>query len=66
MTTMPRSAENAEPRPPKRLVPPMTAAAIALRLSSPVPLLWFAAARRDAARTPPTAASVEHATKAQR
>ena len=38
MTRMPSSAEYAEPRPPKRLVPPMTAAAIALRLTSPPPL----------------------------
>ncbi len=31
MMTMPSSADHAEPRPPKRLVPPMTAAAIAVR-----------------------------------
>ena len=60
ITRMPSSAANAEPRPPKRLVPPITAAAIALRLTSPPPLLWFAAASRAAASTPPSAANVEH------
>ena len=65
ITRMPSSAAKAEPRPPNRLVPPMTAAAMALRLTSPPPLLWLAAASRAAARTPPTAASVEQATKAE-
>ena len=37
----------------------MTAAAIAFRLVSVPPLLWFAAPSRAAARMPPTAASVE-------
>jgi len=37
MTMIPSSAANAVPRPPKRLVPLMTAAAMALRLTSPLP-----------------------------
>ena len=62
MTMIPSSAANAEPRPPNRLVPPMTAAAIALRFTSPAPLLWLAAANRAAASTPPSAAKDEHNT----
>jgi hypothetical protein len=54
----------AEPRPPKRLVPPMTAAAIALRFTSPPPDCWLTAARREAARTPPIAAKVDQSTNA--
>ena len=58
MTRMPSSAEKALPRPPNRLVPPMTAAAMALRLTSPVPLLRLADASRaggeDAADARPT------------
>ncbi len=64
ITRTSRSAAKAVPRPPNRLVPPMTAAAMALRLTSPPPLLWFAAASRAAARTPPTAAKVDTSTKA--
>jgi hypothetical protein len=37
MTSAPRSADHAVPRPPIRLVPPMTAAAIAFRSRSPDP-----------------------------
>ena len=44
----------------------MTAAAIALRLTSPVPACWLDEASRDADRTPPSAASVEQSTKALR
>ena len=66
ITRMPSSAEYAEPRPPNRLVPPMTAAAMALRLVSPPPLLWFAAASRPAARMPPSAAKVEQSTNTDR
>ena len=66
MTRMPSSAEYADPRPPKRLVPPMTAAAMALRLVSPPPLLWLAEARREAAKIPPRAANVEHSVKTDR
>ncbi len=64
ITRMPSRAENALPRPPKRLVPPMTAAAMAFRLTSPAPLAWLAAASRAAASMPPSAASEEHRTKA--
>ena len=46
------------PRPPKRLVPPITAAAIALSTTSPLPEDWFTASRREAARIPPQAARV--------
>ena len=35
MTTMPSTAANAEPRPPNRLAPPITAAAMALRFTPP-------------------------------
>ena len=37
MTSAPRSADHAVPRPPKRLVPPMTAAAIEFSSRSPLP-----------------------------
>ena len=37
ITTMPSSALNADPRPPKSDVPPITAAAIAFKLVSPPP-----------------------------
>ena len=37
ITTIPSSAENADPRPPNSEVPPITAAAIAFRLVSPPP-----------------------------
>ena len=56
MTRMPSSAAQTVPRPPNRLVPPMTAAAIALSNTSPPPADWLTASRRDAARTPPRAA----------
>ena len=65
MTMMPSSAEYALPRPPNRLVPPMTAAAIALRLTSPVPACWLDEASRAAASTPPIAASSEHSMNAE-
>src|SRR6056297_443555 len=64
MTRTPRSADQAEPRPPKRDVPPITAAAMAFRFTSPVPACWLAEARRAAAKTPPSAAKVEQTTKA--
>jgi len=66
MTMIPRSAEKAVPRPPNRLAPPITAAAIAFRFVSPPPELWFAAARRDAARMPPTAARLDHSMNTDR
>ena len=46
------------PRPPNRLAPPMTAAAIAINRMSLPPELWFTAASRLAARMPPSAARV--------
>ena len=63
MTSAPRSADHAVPRPPKRLVPPMTAAAIELRSRSPPPEDWLTANSREAAMMPPTAASPEHIMK---
>ena len=60
MTSAPSRADQAEPRPPNRLVPPMTAAAMALSSRSLPPDDWLTASRREAARMPPTAAIVEH------
>ena len=37
MTSAPVSADHTVPRPPKRLVPPMTAEAMALSSTSPLP-----------------------------
>ena len=62
---MPSSADQAEPRPPKSDVPPMTAAAMALRFTSPVPACWLAEASRAEESTPPSAANIEHSTKAE-
>jgi len=42
----------------------MTAAAMALRLTSPVPACWLDEARREAAKMPPAAAKIEQVTKA--
>ena len=61
---MPSTAEYALPRPPNRLVPPITAAAMALRFTSPVPACVLAEASRPALSTPPSAARLEHSTKA--
>ena len=64
ITRMPSSAAQAVPRPPNRLVPPMTAAAIALSRTSPPPgrLVHRAAAgTRRACR--PSAANVDASTK---
>ena len=63
---IPSTADHAVPRPPNRLVPPITAAAMAFRFTSPVPACWLDEARRDADRMPPRAASVEHSMKALR
>ena len=59
ITRAPSSADQAVPRPPKRLVPPMTAAAMAFSSTSPPPEPWLTANSREAAITPPTAASVD-------
>ena len=64
MTMIPSSADQALPRPPKRLVPPITAAAMALRLTSPVPACWLAEASRAAESMPPSAANIEQSMKA--
>ncbi len=61
ITRAPRRADQAVPRPPNRLVPPMTAAAMAFSSTVPPPEPWLTANRREAAITPPIAASVEHA-----
>ena len=61
-TRIPSIAEYADPRPPNSDVPPMTAAAIAVRLVSVVPVDWVTAVFWPAASTPPRAASVEHST----
>ena len=62
---MPSSAEYADPRPPKRLVPPMTAAAIAVRLVSVVPLACETVVRLPASSRPPSAANVEQPTNTE-
>ncbi len=58
ITMTPSSAFQVRPRPPKRLVPPMTAAAMAFISRSPPPAPWLAAAILEARKTPPTAAKV--------
>jgi beta-N-acetylhexosaminidase len=47
-----------------RLVPAMTGPAMARRSTSPLPEAWLTAKRREAARMPPAAASVEQRAKA--
>src|SRR5574340_48300 len=64
ITTAPRIAVHAEPRPPNRLVPATTGPAIAMSTRSLAPDDWLTAYRREAASTPPAAASVEHMTNA--
>ncbi|CAM5736990.1 hypothetical protein SALBM311S_04109 [Streptomyces alboniger] len=58
MMSTPSSADQVEPRPPNRLVPPMTAAAMALISSEPEPGTVVAEESRDATNRPPTAARV--------
>ncbi len=58
MTRTPRRADQVLPRPPNRLVPPMTAAAIAFIRRLPAPEDWFAALIWEARNMPPTAAIV--------
>ncbi len=59
MTTAPSSADQTEPRPPKRLVPAITGPAIASSRMSPEPEAWLTAINLDAARIPPAAAIIE-------
>src|SRR5699024_9072530 len=66
ITATPSSAAKAPPRPPNRLQPPITAAAIAFRFTSPVPVVVLAEVRRAAASTPPTAARPEQRMKQDR
>ena len=56
MTSAPSSAETTRPRPPKRLVPPITAAAIASSRIVPPPALRSTELRREAKMMPPMAA----------
>src|SRR5690242_13788904 len=56
MTSMPRRADHTEPRPPKRLVPPMTAAAMASISVLPPPAFSVALAVWPAKNMPPRAA----------
>jgi hypothetical protein len=65
-TTMPSIAEYADPRPPNSDVPPMTAAAMAVRLVSVVPLACDTDVCCPAASRPPTDANTEHSTKTLR
>ena len=58
ITMTPSSAFQVRPRPPKRLVPPMTAAAMTFISRSPAPALWLAAAILEAQNRPPIAAKV--------
>jgi hypothetical protein len=62
MTSAPSSADQVEPRPPNRLVPPMTAAAMALIRSVPDPasraVVGLAEVSPEATKRPPIAASV--------
>ena len=56
ITSAPSSAETTRPRPPKRLVPPITAAAIALSRIGPPPAVRSTELRRAAKAIPPSTA----------
>ena len=56
ITSAPKSASLTSPRPPKRLVPPITAAAIASISSVPPPAFRSTLLRRAASTTPPSPA----------
>lgn len=58
MISMPSAADQVVPRPPNRLVPPMTAAAMALSSRTPEPELWLTEVMREARNRPPIAAIV--------
>src|SRR5262245_4706630 len=64
ITVAPSRADQTLPRPPKRLVPAITGAAIASSRRLLPPELWFTESRREAARIPPTAAIPEQSEKA--
>ena len=53
ITSAPSSTETTRPRPPNRLVPPITAAAITLSSRSPPPVLVATERRREARMIPP-------------
>jgi AcrR family transcriptional regulator len=61
ITSAPSKADQTLPRPPNKLVPPMTAAAIAFKSTSPLPEDWLTAYKREPARMPPQAAIAERA-----
>jgi hypothetical protein len=65
ITITPKRAAKALPLPPNREVPPITAAAMAFRFTSPPPELWADAASRPAAKSPPTAPRVEAITNVE-
>ena len=56
ITSTPKKVLITEPRPPIRLVPPITTDAIT-RSSAPVPAFGSAASRREIRNTPPSPAS---------
>ena len=56
MTNEPSSADHTDPRPPNRLVPPTTAAAIALSMSGPAPDETETPSCREESTIPATAA----------
>ena len=62
ITSEPKNAAHTLPRPPKRLTPPMTAAAIASSRSVPPPIVVSAASRFETATSPPTEANVADST----
>src|SRR5215469_17224016 len=63
----PRTPWIALPRPPKRLTPPITAAAIEYKTSWPgsAVLVLYSPKKKDPSRTPPRAAVAEHNAKDQ-
>src|SRR5512139_449070 len=65
ITSAPNNALHADPRPPNRLVPPMTVAAMAFNKKSLLPDDWFTANKREAASTPAIAAMAEASMKTE-
>lgn len=63
MINAPSNADQIVPRPPNKLVPPITAAAIAFNKTSPLPDPVSTAYNRDAATIPPQAAMPEQRVK---
>ncbi len=66
ITNAPSSADQAVPRPPNRLVPPMTAPAMAYSNTSLLPEDWLTDRLRLAASTPPRAAVADASTNTTR